>query len=321
MSAQNYLKSLENFTPYKVKIIRDTLIDESRDNRPVKVKIYYPEDYSSGYAGAPKLPVVFWSHGLGGGADGAAFLARHIAQHGYIVVNVQHHGTDTTIWEGKPGHPWDVIRATEITRDMTLNRFGDAPFVLDSLPEFLIDHQAVARMADLKNVGMSGHSFGALTTQVISGMLFPNKQNELASFADQRFKASVTYSPGDIGHLGDFDEAQAYDAIDRPILHMTGTEDKSPLTNEGYEIRLKAYQGSKDVLGKHLLVINDADHMVFVGSRGKLGASKNREKHENIIKTFALVYWNAMLKEDAQAKEWLTGEGASDWLGIEGTFE
>ena len=317
----DYLQSLKDFSPYKVKIIRDVLVDEARDDRPVKIKIYYPEDYVSGYAGAQKLPIVFWSHGLGGGADGAAFLARYIAEHGYVVVNVQHHGTDTTIWEGKEGHPWDVIRATEITRDMTLDRYADVPFVLNNLPEFLVTYQDVARMADMNSIGMSGHSFGALTTQVLSGMLFPDKNNELASFADARFKAAIAYSPGDISHLGDFDEAAAYDAINRPILHMTGTEDNSPLTNEGYEIRLKAFQGSQNIDGKHLLVINEADHMVFVGSRGKLGASKNREKHENIIKTFALVYWDAMLKEDGDAKEWLTGDGASDWLGAEGTFE
>jgi pimeloyl-ACP methyl ester carboxylesterase len=152
-------------------------------------------------------------------------------------------------------------------------------------------------------------------------MLFPDKDNQLASFADDRFKAAIAYSPGDISHLGDFDEAQAYQSINIPILHMTGTEDKSPLTNEGYELRLKAFQGSKDIKGKHLLVMNEADHMVFVGSRGKLGASKNREKHENIIKTFALVYWEAMLKENKSAKDWLTRDAASDWLGSEGTFE
>ncbi|MEM7618421.1 MAG: hypothetical protein AAF244_03450 [Pseudomonadota bacterium] len=312
----DYLQSVEGFDTYKVKIIRDVLIDEARSNRPVKIKIYYPEDCE----GEQKLPVVCWSHGLGGGADGAAFLARYISEHGYVVVNMQHHGTDTTIWEGKPGHPWDVIRATEITRDMTLNRYRDVPFVLDSLPEFLVDYQDVARMADLSTIGMSGHSFGALTTQVNMGMLFPNEKNELASFSDSRFKAAIAYSPGDISHLGDFDEAQAYGAIDRPILHMTGTEDKSPLTNEGYELRLKAYQGSSDKEGKHLLVIKDADHMVFVGSRGKLGASKNREKHENIIKTFALAYWDAMLKEDEAAKDWLKNE-AQNWLNGEGSFK
>jgi len=304
--------------PYQVKIIRDTMVDESRDNRPIKFKIYYPEDYASGFAGAQKLPVIFWSHGLGGSADGAAFLARHYAEHGYVCVNIQHHGTDTRIWEGKEGHPWDVIRATEITREMTLNRYRDVPFIYNGLPEFLIKYQAIARMADFDTIGMSGHSFGALTTQVNAGMLFPNEENILTSYYSCNFKSAIAYSPGDISHLGDFDEAAAYDAIKIPMMHMTGTEDKSPLTNEGYEIRLKAFQGSPKDPMKKLLVIKDADHMVFAGSRGKLGANKNREKHENVIKTFGLAYWDMTLKQNKSATEWLTGEGASDWLGAEG---
>lgn len=321
MSEDSYLQSVSDFTPYTVKIIRDVLIDKTRNNRPIKIKIYYPEDYISGHMGVEKLPLVFWSHGLGGSADGAAFLSRYIASHGYVMVHIQHHGTDTTIWEGKEGHPWDVIRATEITRDMTLNRFGDIPFILDNLAEFLINHQTIARMADANNVGMSGHSFGALTTQILSGMLFPNKENDLISFYDPRFKSSIAYSPGDISHLGDFDEGAAYDAIKIPILHITGTEDKSPLTNEGYEIRLKAFEGSPTDKMKKLLVIKDADHMVFAGSRGKLGANKHREKHEDILKVFALAYWDATLKNNIAAQEWLTGEGASDWLGTEGIIK
>ena len=79
---------------YDVRLVRDELIDASRGNRPVKIKIYYPENY----AGEEKLPVIFWSHGLGGGVDGAAFLSRHLAAHGYIMLHLQHHGTDTNIW-------------------------------------------------------------------------------------------------------------------------------------------------------------------------------------------------------------------------------
>ncbi len=321
MRTSSYLQSVIDFTPYTVKIIRDVLVDKTRNNRPIKIKIYYPEDYISGFAGAKKLPIIFWSHGLGGSADGAAFLSRHIASHGYVMVHVQHYGTDTTIWEGKKGHPWDIIRATEITRQMTLNRFGDVPYILDHLSEFLISHQSIARMADANNIGMSGHSFGALTTQILSGMLFPNIENNLTDFFDPRFKSAIAYSPGDISHLGDFDEGLAYDGIKIPLLHITGTEDKSPLTNEGYEIRLKAFEGSKDIDMKKLLVIKDADHMVFAGSRGKLGANKHREKHEEILKVFALAYWDATLKENKAAQEWLTGAGASDWLGTEGTLK
>ena len=89
--------------PAKVKILKNDFFDEKRE-RKLPVKIYAPENPSG------KLPCIFWSHGLGGGRDGAAFLGRFISEQGFIVVHMTHIGTDTSIWEGKPGHPWDVIQ-------------------------------------------------------------------------------------------------------------------------------------------------------------------------------------------------------------------
>jgi pimeloyl-ACP methyl ester carboxylesterase len=203
---------------------------------------------------------------------------------------------------------------------MTLNRYKDEPFVLDALPGWLAT-QEMNVIPDLDTIGMSGHSFGALTTQVMAGMLFPDKNQSLESFQEPRFTAGIAYSPGDISHLNVNDEKQAYQAICLPLLHMTGTEDRSPLTDDGYEIRLKAYQNSPAIDGKHLLVISEADHMVFAGSRGKLGQNPNREKHEQIIRVAALSYWDAMLKNDKAAQDWLTGGGFSAWLDGEGTFQ
>ena len=157
--------------PHKVMIERDTLIDAARNDRPVKIKVYYPVNHTM-----TNLPVIVWSHGLGGSVDGAAFLSRYVASHGYVMVHVQHDGTDTSIWEGKPGHPWDIIRKTKITRDVTLNRYADVPFVLNQLPDWMKQHPDIALHADLSTLGMSGHSFGALTTQVMAGMKFPDAQ-------------------------------------------------------------------------------------------------------------------------------------------------
>jgi len=251
--------------------------------------------------------------------DGASFLSRYLAGNGYIMVHVQHLGTDTSIWEGKPGHPWDVIRKTPITRDVTLNRYKDIPFVLDNLPQVMAAHPEIGAIADLDNVAMSGHSFGALTTQVMAGMLFPDENGALQSFKEPRFKCGILYSPGSVEHLGDFDPDAVYPPISIPLLHMTGTLDGSPLSDAGYEMRLAVYNHS--TAPRSLLVLKDGDHMVFAGSRGKLGHTSNRELHEGIIKITALAYWDAHLKNDSAAKEWLTGRGIQDYLQGNATFE
>ena len=102
---------------------------------------------------AKPCPIIVWSHGLGGSVDGAAFLSRYIASHGYVIVHVQHYGTDSSLWEGKDGHPWDIIRDTKISRAATLNRYKDIPFALDQLSGWLDQYPEIKEIADLSTIG------------------------------------------------------------------------------------------------------------------------------------------------------------------------
>jgi len=302
-------------TPLKVMIERDTLFDEARDNRLVKIKAYYPVQHN-----LRKLPLIIWSHGLGGSVDGAAFLSRFIASHGFIILHVQHHGTDSSLWEGKPGHPWDIIRAQKINRAATLNRLDDIPFALDQFSTWAAAYPNIIDYVDFDRIGMSGHSFGALTTQVMGGMMFPDEQGRLRRLRDERLKAGILYSPSPIDHLGLDYPQDIYGSIDMPMFHMTGTDDSSPVEDWDYKKRLDVYENVTQA-PQNLLVIKDGDHMVFNGSRGKLGQNPNREKHEVIIKIAALAYWEAILKNDQAAQSWIYDGGFKNWLGEEGSFE
>lgn len=298
--------------PHKVLIVRDVLIDKARGDRPVKIKVYYPVNHTMTH-----LPVVLWSHGLGGSVDGAAFISRFLAAHGYVIVHVQHHGTDSTLWEGKKGHPWDIIRKAEIPRSATLNRFADIPFVLENLGAWMAAHEDVNVHADLETLGMSGHSFGAMTTQVVAGMMFPDEKGVLRSFKQPAFKSGILYSPVPIQHIALDEPEDIYGSIDLPLFFMTGTDDDSPVEGWDYTKRLVVHEycGHPD---KNLLVLKGGDHMVYNGSRGKLGKNPNRHRHEEIIKISALAYWDATLKNDKAAKAWLSGAGFQSWLGVDG---
>lgn len=299
---------------HKVMIARGKFIDDARDNRDVPFKIYYPVNHDMTY-----LPVILWSHGLGGSADGAAFLARFLASYGYVIVNIQHRGTDSTLWEGKPGHPWDVIRETKIPRSASLDRFKDVPFVMDQLPQWTKENPEIGQHMDLSNCGMSGHSFGALTTQVIAGQRFPDEDEKLIRTPDERFKAGILYSPVPISYLTDADGDTLYGDITMPLFHMTGTEDSSPVEKFDYTHRMKIYEHVKNA-EQSLLVLEDGDHMVYNGSRGKLADNPKRNVHEDIIKIASLCYWDVFLKNDKDAREWLTGGGFESWLGADGEF-
>ncbi len=300
--------------PHPVRMVRGVLIDAVRGNREIPLKCYYPDT-----PGLGRVPMIVWSHGLGGSIDGAAFISRYLASNGYVVLHVQHKGTDSELWEGKPGHPWDIIKATHIPRSASLARFADVPFVLDNIQEFLAKQPAVAALADLNTLGMSGHSMGAMTTQVLLGQQFPDEEGILRDYADPRFKAGILYSPVPAFHLtGDLPD-RIYGSIDRPVFHMTGTDDSSPVEGFDYTRRLVIYDYSV-LAEKMLLILKDGDHMIYNGSRGKLGQNPNREKHEEIIKIAALAYWNAKLKNDAAAYEWLTGGGFATYLNGDGEF-
>lgn len=298
--------------PSQIFIERGNWIDSRRGDRKIPYKIYTPEAASSG-AMQNKLPLVVWSHGLGGSRDGAGFISRYIASHGYVVVHIQHEGTDSTLWEGKPGHPWDVIRATHIPRRATLQRLRDVPFALDqirTLPQ--------AERIDFDRLGFCGHSFGAMTTQVMAGQYRGFGKRRYSLF-EPRIKAGILYSPVPVKKKHGRPPEEYYSGIKRPLLVMTGTQDDSPLEEFTYETRREVfdYSGGPD---QYLLVLEDGDHMVFSGSRGKLGENPKRDVHEKIIKVLSLAFWDAYLKDDQIAKVWLDGDQVRGWLGSEAAY-
>jgi pimeloyl-ACP methyl ester carboxylesterase len=297
-----------------VRVLYDCVIDEKRAGREIPCKIYVPVE-----AAHDPLPVIIWSHGLGGSRDGAAFLGRFIAARGYAVMHLTHDGTDTSIWEGKPGHPWDVIRATHISRKATLNRFRDVSAFLDGL--LALENRQLLLMGRLKreSIGMSGHSFGALTTQVAAGQML-GRGERLYSLRDERIRCGIAYSLSTGYNAAGQTPDSLYGPIGIPMLYMTGTEDSSPISGAGYESRLPVYEAARGP-DQHLLVLDGGDHMVFAGSRGKLGPNEKIRRHREMIQIISLAFWDAYLRADKNAGEWLTGEGLETYMGMDGDYK
>lgn len=301
--------------PCKVLLSRGEFIDEARSNRAVPYKIYYPVEHN-----LKRLPVIVWSHGFGGNRDGASFLSRYVAAHGYVIMNVTHTGTDSSLWEGQKAHPWDILRTIKVPRAASINRFLDIPFALNSLEHWARENPETGALIDWDNLGMSGHSFGAMTTQIMAGMLFPGEEGKLISLKEPRFKAGILYSPVPIRHITDAPHEDVYGPIDLPLFHMTGTRDDSPIENFDYKHRLLVHEYS-GAAEKHLLVLKDGDHMVYNGTRGKLEKNPNRARHEEIIKLASLAYWDARLKGDQAAENWLAGGGLGAYISGEGEYK
>lgn len=311
--------------PHKVLLKRGEFTDENRRNddgttRVVPFKIYYPSGHE-----LESLPIVLWSHGFGGNRDGAGFISRYLASHGYVVCHITHHGTDSSLWEGKDGHPWDILRQTKVSRHTTLNRFHDISFFLDKLKDWAKENPDPGQYMDFENIGMSGHSFGALSTQVAAGQMFGDEDHKITQLREPRIKAGILYSPVPVSdHLLDkivnLKDKNIYEDIQIPLLHMTGTKDDAPIGGEDYTHRLAVYNNT-GCPEKYLLVKKGADHMVYNGTRGKLEKNPDREKHEEIIKIMTLAFWDMQLKHDDAANKWLHGNGVIDYLDDDADYE
>jgi hypothetical protein len=97
---------------------------------------------------------------------------------------------------------------------------------------------------------------------------------------------------------------------------MTGTEDVSPLGGVTAKQREEPFEHAKGA-DQTLAVLEGGDHMVFAGSRGKLAENPLRARHEAIIKILSLAFWDAHLRDNRGAKEWLEGSGAKEFLGAD----
>jgi predicted dienelactone hydrolase len=291
--------------PVAVRIDKGEWTDAARGGRKVPYKIYRPETMD-----AAAYPLVIWSHGLGGTRDGAGFLGRYLSSHGYVHAHIQHDGTDDALWRGMPGHPWDNIRKATIPWETVRNRYLDVPFALNNLQGMYEGR------LDFSRLGMSGHSFGALTTQVIAGQLAGRETTE--DLSDPRIKAGILYSPVPAfrHQIGGLD---VYASIKKPLLHMTGSEDASPVEGFGPDRRMEVFEGAGNA-DQYLFFLNGADHMVYNGSRGQLESYDDIGKHQDMISIVAKAWWDAWLNGDAAARAWLTQDGVSAWLGSEGEF-
>ncbi len=279
--------------------------DASRD-RVIPLRVYLP-------AGNSPAPVILFSHGLGGSRDNNPYLGNHWAARGYVVVFVQHPGSDESVW--KDVGPLQRVAAMKQAASVEnfLARNKDVPVVIDALVRWNgeKDH-ALKNRLDPEHIGMSGHSFGAKTTQAVAGESFALG----TSFLEPRIDAAVMMSPG-APAIGDPEKAFA--SIKMPCLLMTGTQDDSPIGNTTAADRLKVFPALR-LAPAWQVVFDKGTHMSF-GDRDLRGKAITDTRYHKAILALTTAFWDAELKGNAEAKTWLTGGGAKSVLVPEDKWE
>ncbi len=270
-------------------------VDDGKRNRTVPIKVYLPENE------AP-VPVVLYSHGLGGSRETSRFLGEHWAARGYVAVFIQHPGSDESVWQGRPLRERMQALREAANGENLLLRCADVPVVLDQLQRWNDDPQhPLSKRCDLDRIGMSGHSFGAATTQGVAGQQVFGE----ARYTDRRIKAAVIFSPS-APRVGQTDDA--FGAVSLPWLLMTGTNDTAPIGDVTVENRLSVFPALPADGQKYELVLHGAEHSAFT-DRPLPGERANRNpNHHRSIKALSTAFWDAYLKGDSAAKQFLHDE-------------
>lgn len=284
----------------KVEKIDLTARDEKR-GRDVPIRVYLPE-------GTGEAAVVMFSHGLGGSRENNVYLGGHWASRGYVGVFMQHPGSDDSVWKGKErSGRLAALKGAADFENYRL-RVRDVTAVVDRLAEWnkTPGHKLCGRL-DLSRLGMSGHSFGAITTQAVSGQTYGRGQ----LLTDSRIKAAIALSPS-APKLGD--PKRAFGSVKIPWMLMTGTKDGGgPIADVDPGARLKVYPALPPG-GKYELVLDGAEHLAFSDSVIKIENRKRNPNHHRAIKALSTAFWDAYLRGDAAAKAWLDGSGPASVL-------
>jgi predicted dienelactone hydrolase len=279
----------------------DCTVRDTKRSRDIPLRVYLPADKRP-------APVVLFSHGLGGSREGSPYLGEHWSARGFVVVVVQHIGSDDAVW--KDIRPAERLAAMQKAASLqnTLLRFGDIPAVIDQLDRWHRSSDSpLAGRLDMKRIGMSGHSFGAVTTQGVSGQ---RTALGAASFADPRIKAALAMSPSSPRNG---DPKRAFSGVAIPWLLMTGTNDVAIVGDADVASRLAVFPALPPG-GKYELVLNGAEHSAFSDRALPGDKEKRNPNHHRAILALSTAFWDAWLRDDAEARVWLDGAGPSSVL-------
>jgi predicted dienelactone hydrolase len=267
-------------------------VEYAKPSRQVPLRIALP-------ATKQAAPVVFFSHGLGGSRDGNHFMGNHWSGRGYVAVFLQHPGSDTSVWKNTPMRErMDAMRQAASAKNLLL-RCEDVHATIDQLERWnRTEGHALFGRLDLQRIGMSGHSFGAHTTQAVSGQKFPIGKGQV----DDRIAAAIAFSPSSPAAGS---KAEAFGSVKIPWMLMTGTKDTAPIGGQSVESRLEVYPNLPKSIDKYELLLKDAEHSVFTDRRLPGEKMDRNPNHHRAILALSTAFWDGYLKQNAAAVAWL----------------
>jgi predicted dienelactone hydrolase len=262
--------------------------DASR-NRDVPVRLYLP----AVAAGKRPLPLVVFSHGIGGSRRGYSYLGAYWASHGYASLHLQHVGSDRSLWTGNVFNLVGRLQGAA-QEEEAIARVGDLRFALDQL----LSHPEVGQRIDHERIVAAGHSYGANTILLALGARI-ERQGRVVDLAEPRLKAAMLLSAPPF--YGETDVAKILSGIRVPTLHVTATEDiiRIPGYYSGADDRIAVFEaipGGRKVLA----VFEGGSHSMFT-DRASTGGVTLNPLVKAATRELSVAFWQKVFGGDDEA--------------------
>lgn len=258
--------------------------------RLVPVRLYLPLDAST----AAPVPLVVFSHGLGGSRMGYSYLGQYFAQNGIASLHVQHVGSDRSLWMG------NMLTLAGRLKDATTDqeaiaRTVDVRFALDTL----LAYPQWGGRIDASRILAAGHSFGANTTLLVAGAKVA-QDGKAMNLRDERIRAALVLSAPPFYNAAE--ATQALSDMRIPSLHITAADDviRVPGYFSSAQDRVNVYQAYQGA-AKGLVVFKDGSHSMFT-DRLNTGGDVLNPQVKRATRELALAFAQSVFKGQVQTE-------------------
>ena len=186
-------------------------VDATR-SRAVPARLHWPTSIAPG----SRVPLIVFSHGMGGSRRGYSYLGQYWAARGIASLHVQHTGSNSSLWGGNPLAVVDRLQRAAHESE-ALARAWDLRFALDRLLA-----SGAGAQIDRRRIVVAGHSYGANTALLAVGARVM-REGQWVEARDPRFAAAIVISAPPF--YGENDLASVLSKITVPSLHVTATND------------------------------------------------------------------------------------------------
>lgn len=271
-------------------------VDQSR-SRPVPARLYWP----TGTVPNSSVPLVVFSHGIGGSRQGYSYLGKYWSARGVASLHVQHVGSDVELWRGNPFGVVGRLQAAAQEKE-AIARAGDVRFALDRMLSDEMGSRGAA--VDRQRLVAAGHSYGANTTLLTVGAQVV-RDGQTINYLDSRFSAAVVISAPPF--YGEPDLAAVLSKVSVPTMHVTSTDDmiEIPGYRSGVEDRLAIFDAIAHP-NKLLAVFHGGSHSMFT-DRSFTGGPSLNAKVKVATADLTLAFLDLIYERDGTAlAQWQT---------------